>query len=159
MKNIIFNLSTLLLISLIVTSIPTVGLAHSVSSQEFEYLEDGSYFTSITYDLPEQILPANTSKVKTGSRVTTYYSSTHKKLWSITVHGKFTYNGTSAKCTECTASKEVFNNNWKVTITSKNKSGNCASTTGKGTLYTNGTISKTVSKTVSLRCKPNGTLY
>lgn len=60
----------------------------------------------------------SSSKTRTGSKTKTYYSSDDKKLWSITVTGTFTYNGSSSKCTSCSGTKSIYSDSWKVDITS-----------------------------------------
>lgn len=131
----------------------------STTITEIEYMKDGSYFETTVTTNPQKLILYTKNKATSGNKTITHYSSKNIKLWSLTVYGSYTYNGSSSTCTSCSSSKKIYNSNWKVTITSTKKTNNLASTTGKGKHYTNGNIDKTITKTVSLRCAPNGTLY
>lgn len=142
-----------------VTTLTAVAQTDGIQQTEIEYMDDGSYFENTIYiEKPETTL-YSTEKIRKGHRTVTHYSAKDVKLWSITVNGTYSYNGTTVKCVSCSSSKEIFKKTWKVNITSTTKSGNCASTTAQGKHYTNGKVDKTITKTVSLRCKSNGTLY
>lgn len=161
MKKIFSWCSLFLMFTLVISVTPLTAYAQTdgIKQKEIEYLDDGSYFENTIYiEKPETTL-YSTEKIRKGHRIVTHYSAKDVKLWSITVNGTYSYNGTTAKCVSCSSSKEVFKKTWKVNITSTTKSGNCASTTAQGKHYTNGKVDKTITKTVSLRCKANGTLY
>lgn len=124
-----------------------------------EYLEDGSYFESIIYESNPSVQLFATTKTKNGQKTVTHYSSSGIKQWSITVNGTFSYNGSTSSCTAVSGTKSIYNSNWKISITSISKSGNCASTTANGKYYLGGNLVNNITKTASLRCKPDGTLY
>lgn len=129
------------------------------TNSTIEYLDDNSYFKTDTYMDLSDIATYSSSKTRTGSKTKTYYSSDDKKLWSITVTGTFTYNGSSSKCTSCSGTKSTYSDSWKVDITSKSKSGNTSLVKAVGKLYFKNHVVKSISQEVSLKCKPNGTLY
>lgn len=161
MKKFLRWCSFFLMFTLVISVTPLTAFAQtdSIQQKEIEYMDDGSYFENTIYiEKPEAAL-YSTEKIRKGHRTVTHYSAKDVKLWSITVNGTYSYNGTTAKCVSCSSSKEVFKETWKVNITSTTKSGNCASTTAQGKHYTNGKVDKTITKTVSLRCKSNGVLY
>lgn len=128
--------------------------------QEFvDYLEDGSYFTTTIVTNRTSKLRALNSNTCSGSKTTTYKSSSGKKLWSVTVNGSFTYTtGASAKCTKSTVSTSTYSSSWKVSNSSASKSGNKANATATGTQYLSSIPIGSIKKTVTLTCSVKGTL-
>lgn len=121
---------------------------------EYEYLENGYYFeTIITYDNPV----ARTSSV-TAHKTTTYKSASGNTLWSVTVYGTFTYNGSTSKCTSASVSTSAPDPSWKITSKSSSKSGNTAKATATTICYLNGNPINSATKTVTLKCSASGTL-
>ena len=65
-----------------------------------EVLENGDYIrTYITYDETN-----DRSATKSGSKTAEYFNSNNEVMWSITVYGTFTYNGTTSSCTRASRS-------------------------------------------------------
>ncbi len=124
-------------------------------SYTFEYEKNGNYYeTSITYDTP---LARAASSVN-GHKTITCKSSSGKILWSVTVNGTFTYNGSSSTCTSASVSTSVSDGNWKIASKSSSKSGNTAKATATAHYYLNGNIIDRQTKTVTLKCSASGKL-
>ena len=130
--------------------------ANSSSSKiVIETFDDGSYIESITEELPCISTLSTTSKKK-GQKTYLYKNNSGKTLWSVTVIGTFTYNGTSAKCTSSSVSTTCPNTNWKISSKSASKSGATASATASAKQYQNHLYLKTITKTVKLTCSKTG---
>ena len=119
-----------------------------------EYFDDGSYY-EITLQEDLNIFRSST---KNGSKTVTYKSANGTTLWSVTVHGSFSFNGTSAKCTNSTVSTTCPASTWKITSASSSKSGASASATATAKQYISGKLSQTKIKTVTLQCSSSGKL-
>lgn len=128
-----------------------------VTHDSVEYLQDGSYFITTVMENSEIVVPL--SITCSGSKTTAYYSKSGSKLWSVTVTGTFTYgSGSRAVCTKSTVSANVYSSSWKITHSSASKSGNSASATATGTLYSDSAPINSITKTVTLTCSANGNL-
>mgnify|MGYP001623829458 CR=1 FL=1 len=99
------------------------------------------------------LLSASTVKKK---KTVTYKSTSGTILWSVTVHGTFSYNGTSAKCTSSSVSVTCPSSNWKISKKSSGKSGATATATASAKQYQNNSYLRTVTKTVKLTCSKTG---
>lgn len=127
---------------------------------QIEYLEDGSYFVTTIEsqtDLNSIGLRAATS-TRSGNKTITYKSSSGSSLWSVTVSGKFSYNGSSATCTSSTVSATSYSSNWKISSKSASKSGSKASATATGKQYKGSTAISSISQSVTLTCSKGGSL-
>ena len=118
-----------------------------------EILENGDYLetTLIIKDLDLK------SSTKTGSKTKSYKNSSGVTLWSVTVHGTFSYTGTSSTCTNATRSTSAPGANWSIKSSSAGKSGNTATAHATAT-YRDGSYTTDYSMSVSLKCSANGTL-
>lgn len=121
----------------------------------YEYFEDGSYYmTTIT------ILPSieRSSTIITVQKTGGYLNSENEVLWSATLTGKFTYNGSSSSCTDSSISTTFNSSAWKLSSSSASKSGSTASGSATAKCYFVGVAvgSKTVSLTIN--CDKNGNL-
>ncbi|MFQ9749556.1 MAG: hypothetical protein ACLRYY_12190 [Anaerobutyricum soehngenii] len=63
-----------------------------------------------TVVLDSQVGYARSSTVS-GKKEYSYKSSSGKIIWTAVLHGNFTYNGTSAKCTTTSVRVNISNNN------------------------------------------------
>ena len=80
-------------------------------------------------------------------------------LWTITVKGSFTYNGSTSKCTNSSVSVKSYVSNWTVSGAKAWKSGSTAYASAQGKMKNVlGQTTKTVNKQVSLTCSPSGKL-
>ena len=120
-----------------------------------EELENGYYLETVITTNHTQAR----SSIRSGTKTATYKDINGKALWSITVNEKFTYNGKSATCTSSTYSKSNYSTSWKLSNAKASKNGATASASITAKLYhQNGSILKTINKTVKLTCSPTGSL-
>ena len=114
-----------------------------------EELENGYYLeTVITTNYTQA-----RSSIRNGTKTATYRDINGKALWSITVNGK------SATCTSSTDSKANYSTSWKLSNAKASKNGAAASASITAKQYhQNGSLQKTINKTVKLTCSPNGSL-
>ena len=121
---------------------------------EYEYFDDGSYIVTTITEEPA-VSFARAAGTKTASKTATYKSSSGASLWSVTVTGTFSYNGSSAKCTSSSVSANSYSSLWKINSKSASKSGASASATATAKYYDSSTYK---SLSVTLTCKANGVL-
>ncbi|HIW60189.1 MAG TPA: hypothetical protein H9880_09935 [Candidatus Anaerobutyricum avicola] len=121
---------------------------------DVEYLEDGTYFETVLEEIPL----TSRSSTKSGSKTVNYKNGKGKILWSVTVHGKFAYNGKIAKCTSATVSTTCPSKTWKMVSSSAKKSGANAIGTATAKQYVDGVFSQSKTKTVTLHCSASGKL-
>lgn len=122
-----------------------------------EIFEDGSYIeTTITENSSPNIFATNSTK--NGKKTSTYKNSDGKTLWSITVNGAFSYNGTSSKCTSSSITTTCPDTNWKLSNKSANKSDATAIATATAKRYVGSTCVQTITRSVRLTCSKTGTL-
>ena len=114
---------------------------------------DGSYIITVISEEDTFSPQLFTSYTKNGSKTTTAYSATGNVLYSLTVHGTFSYDGTSAYAIRSAYSYTDESPLWTFTSGSSSCSSACATALGT---FKAGSISKSVS--VSLTCSANGTL-
>lgn len=122
---------------------------------EIEYFEDGSYaITSIIIN--HSLLSASNSITRT--KKYEFFDSTNQLCWAAFLTASFTYNGTTSSCTSVSRTKTIYDTAWKCTASSCSKSG--ATATGDFTFkhYVIGIPNKTINKTLTLTCSPNGTI-
>ena len=123
------------------------------SRQYFIKDENGDYLvTTIAEDT--RVKAAGT---KTGTKTSNYYSN-GKIMWSVSVKGTFTYNGSSAKCTSSSVSTTCPGTAWRISSKSSSKSGNKAIGKATANKYQNGVVIYTKTAVVTLSCSINGTL-
>lgn len=143
----------LLAFLMVLTMIPVRAEAAQVIDTRIEYLPDGSYIETV---ITESVSRA--SGTKTGSKAQRLVDSDGTELWNIRLQGTFSYNGTSATCTNAVCTVTVSADNWYVVSKSAGKSGATASaevTMGKKFLGI--TISKP-EYSLTLTCDKNGNL-
>lgn len=121
-----------------------------------EVYEDGSYIES-TVILDNEMNYTRATKVS-GNKKYSYKSSSGKLLWVATLYGSFTYNGTSAKCTNTSLKVSISDDNWKATGKNSHASGNVAIGEVTTKKYTKGVAVQTISRTLKLTCTGAGKL-
>lgn len=137
--------------------VPTVNAqaAPATSSvTEVELLPNGDRIETelITYEQP-----FGAKSTKSGQKTKSYKNSSGAVMWSVTVYGTFSYNGSTATCTSATRSTTCPGSGWSIVSSSASKSGNTATATATAKYSSNGVnYNRTLS--VSLSCSPNGTL-
>ena len=88
-----------------------------------------------------------------GNKTRDYYNSSNQLVWSITVYGTFSFNGSSAEATDADYSYEVYSSDWSFVSGSASYSGATATASGR---FKHGLLS--TNATVSLTCSPSGKL-
>lgn len=122
------------------------------SNEGIVFLQDGSYIISTIQENSCISLYA-TTHTKSGSKTSTVYSASGSPLYSITVHGVFSYNGSSASATSASYSYTDESPLWSFSNGSSSFSG--ATATASGT-FKSGQITKTIRAVLS--CSANGML-
>lgn len=122
---------------------------------EYEFFEDGSYAVIVIQK--ETPLLAKSGSV-TETKTYKYYDNNHSLDWTASITASFTYNGVTASCTSVSKSTTIYDTSWKCTASSCSKSG--ATATGSFTFkyYLLGVPVKTINKTLTLTCDPNGNI-
>ena len=134
---------------LVLCIVPASAVEQSVTEGTV-YYEDGSYTVTTLVVEPSF---ARASGTKTGSKTVTGYNASNVKLYSYTVRGTFSYNGSSATATAVSTTSSIHMNGWVCTNTEKSKSGN--SVTGTGT-FKCGLLTRTATATIT--CSATGVL-
>lgn len=135
-----------------------------VDNQSIEYYEDGSYSIitvsaeNSAINAPSQNASAAVTQTITGSKSSSYYSSNDELQWTVTLRGTFSYNGSSATCTQSTVSSVIYDSNWKVTSAVASKSGATAIGDFVVKYYTLLVPIKTINVHLTITCSANGTL-
>ena len=154
MKKILLILLTITMLSfsILCTPVSAASTTGKVTAVTIEYLENGDYIeTIITYE------EALTRSSKTASKTKNYKNSDGDVMWSVTVRGTFSYNGTTSSCTAVSHSTTTLNAYWSIKSASSSKSGNTATAKAVATQSISG-VSRDYSVSVSLTCSANGTL-
>ena len=126
---------------------------HENTKKEITYLADGSYIITTITEENARTSPYAAAQTKSGSKTSTVYSASGASLYSITVHGTFSYNGSSATAKSASYSHTENSPLWSFSSGSASVSG--ATATASGT-FKSVLTSKTL--TVSLSCSAGGTL-
>ena len=144
-------------ISLLVGTLPMNLVASRVEESiiSTEYQEDGDiYYETVL----EEVSSNARSSTKSGSKTVKCKNKKGKILWTVKVHGSFTYNGKTAKCTSATVSTTCPAPNWKIVSSSAWKDGANAVAKATAKKYVSGQVTKTETKTVTLHCSASGKL-
>ena len=162
MKNIITIITTLA----IILTAPVNVSAQMVNNTNFNfqiiYLENGDYLeTKIQSEqtklpLPEISLFTRSTKQITKTKTSTYKSASGKSMWSVSITGTFTYNGSSAKCVSCSHSSKPYTTNWTIKSISSSKKDNSATANVVAVHTVNG--SNSIKRYVTITCSKNGTI-
>ncbi|MCI5620492.1 MAG: hypothetical protein MR355_02835 [Lachnospiraceae bacterium] len=142
--NLIFSLS----------SISADAAENTDTLTSYEHLPDGSFIVTCT----SIDSTARSSGTITAHRTKYYKDASGNNLWSVTVTGTFTYNGSSSQCTNSSVNAQSYNSDWKIYSTNASRSGNTATATGTAQTYYKNTVINTYSLSVSLTCDKNGNL-
>lgn len=147
-------LSSLLICTLILTAAPltTFAAAAPVSQEtDITYIDDLVIETVLTvYEVSAQTRDAQSISA---SKEVTAKNSAGNVVATFTLHGTFSYDGSSATCTSASYSKSIVNNTWS--FTSARAWANANKANGSYTL-TRSTNGQTVSDNVTITCSPTG---
>ena len=117
------------------------------------YLSDGSYY--VTTIRAEYTTAASSQKQTSAFKDTAKYNSSGERMFSLTVHGIFTYDGTISKAISASYSYTIDDSFWSFSDGSAAYSGNTATASGTFKYLL---ILQTQTLTVSLSCSPTGVL-
>lgn len=148
MKKLLLGLTLVLMLIL-----PTNNINALEENYNTTYYENGYY-----YEVEISVTNSVARSAKEGSKTVYCKNSAGKILWSLTVKGRFTYNGSTSSCTSASVSTSVVDANWKITNKSSSKSGNTAKATATAIYYLNGNPLNSATKTVTLKCSASGKL-
>lgn len=150
MKNVISTFLCFLMICSFVT-VPVIAAEPEdvLVKRTVEVLDNGDTVTTEIYECAIQPRSG-----KTGYATTTYKNSDGTSIWSVSVKGSFTYNGSTSSATSAEATVTIYSNT--AIFVSKNAytSGNTATATG--------TVKYKLVQTTrsaSVSCDKNGNLY
>lgn len=105
-------------------AVPALAADDTVKTVDVIYFEDGSY---LTVELTEQRTPlTRTTYSVTGSKTGYYNNSSGELMWTFTVRGTFSYNGTTSSATSASYSYTIEDSTWKFISGSAYCSGNQA---------------------------------
>lgn len=116
------------------------------------------YYYEETIEVIDLNVMTRSIQTKTAKKTGTYKNANGQVLWSVTVTGTFTYNGSTSSCTKSTVSTSVVDNAWKIASSSSSKTGNKASAVATAKYYVGGTVVSTQTKTITLTCSQTGVL-
>lgn len=142
---------------ILILCIPTNALAINNTDTKIiiENLENGDYIeTVIESNSNPGILPMVSNTI-TKTKTKNYKNSSGTILWSVSVTGTFTYNGTTSTCTNCSKKTTSPGANWSIKSSSVSKSGNSATAKATAT-YKTATLTKDYSMSVTIKCSTNG---
>lgn len=123
---------------------------NSIQANEFYYDE--------IIEVVDSIETVRATQTKTAKKTAYIKNSSGAVLWSVTVTGTFSYNGTTSTCTSSSVSTSVSNSYWSIVSKSSSKSGNKASAKATAKNSINGDTIATMTKEVTLTCSPTGAL-
>lgn len=151
-KTIIFCTIFIMLFSLCYS----VSAVHNPIATNIEYLEDGSYFVTVIEETGS--IATYSTLTKSGRKSSTYYNSESEALWSITLTGTFSYDGTTATCTDANLTYTIYNSNWRMISTTATASGNTAMGTAYAKQYVLGVPINSAERSIEISCSPTGVL-
>lgn len=162
MKQFISTLIITAFITFLLGGINTNASTIARNSQLYmDELDNGDYFETIIMDVPSDnplISTLSTSKTITKTKTTYYKNSKGTILWSVSIKATFTYNGTTSKCTSCSHSTTAPSPSWAIKKSSSSKSKNSATANATAVRTATNGDTNTVSKSVTIKCSPNGTV-
>lgn len=158
------DISLSIAVSMFITSLCPVSItanAESDAPQTFIEYYDNGYYAEITIstDYSSQYQIDAVTSVKSGTALYEYRNPANQVEWTYTLHGTFSYDGTSASCIDVSDDYNIIAYYWSCGSHSCWPSGN----TAYGTVTMNksilGTIIDSETKNITLSCTPSGTLY
>lgn len=150
MKTLKSTLALILLAAILVSSFCFPACA--ASAQSITYLEDGSYYITTITVFPSAQNGRAASSIS-GQKTRDYYSSSHEKLYSLSVIGHFTYTGNTATATNADYDYSVQVSTWSFVRGSASCTG--ASATASATFRH---LTATAPASVTLTCSADGKL-
>ena len=153
-KNIITFLLCFTLVFAVSFSVPVQAADIPINeTSSITYLSDGSYY--VTTIRAEYTTAASSQKQTSGFKSIAKYNSSNEIEFSLTVHGTFTYDGTTSKAVSASYSYTIDDSFWSFSNGSAAYSGNTATATGTFKYLL---LFQSQTLTVSLSCSPTGVL-
>lgn len=149
MKKVLSILFAALFLLVLIPSAPV----KAETTTDVVYFEDGSYVVTVL-----QEYSTRSTNQKSASKSQKYHASNGELACTLTVHGTFRYDGTTATCTASTYTHQIHNNSWSFSSGSASKSGNTATAKGTFARKVLGITVDSKTLTVSLSCDKNGNL-
>lgn len=150
MKRVLVTLFTLLLfVSVVALPVSAKEPTDQLLSRSIEYLDNGDYLITEVYRSSAQLFSGTN-----GYKTSTYTHADGSTVFSVTVYGTFTYNGSTSSATSASATVRLISAN--ASFVSKNAYTSGASAYATGTVKYGGI---NISRTVVLTCDKNGNLY
>ncbi len=142
------------------TPIYASTLQNSVTETTYEYYDDGTYLETIITVFPSINTSSTYSSEKTqaGNKVAILKNSNGDSLFSATVYGTFTYNGSTSKCTSASVTCLFTADDWYYVDKYAEKSGNKAIGHVTGKLMKAGITINKQTINATLTCDRNGKL-
>ncbi len=140
---------------LITTAMPCFASENSIE-REYEYYDDGSYAiieTAISTPSDISSIGINSTSSKRATRTYTYYGTTNKKEWAMTLDATFEYTGAKATATKSSVDYTIYVTGWSCSSKSATKSGATAKASGTFKYKT-----VTRSKSIGLKCSKSGVI-
>jgi len=141
----------------IITSARTSASQLSIYSKELIDSEIAFEVVTITSSIDKNISDRALLSTISGTKTTEYKNISGVTLWSVSVTGIFTFNGSTSSCISCSHSTAFYNSEWSLKNAIHSMSGNTASATATATHTVLG-IPIDHTKTVTLQCDRNGNL-
>lgn len=139
--------------ALILAFLPFHSISVCASTDEVIMFEDGSYIiVSISS------IDTRTMDKKVASKEYAYYSANEVLLWTVTLTGYFSYDGTSSTCTYSAINVDIINESWELISGTSTESGNTATANviiGRRLL---GVIVNKKTVNISISCDANGNI-
>lgn len=127
---------------------------YKVSDKITTDLGNGFYMDII---IKEENINNRATSTKGGSK-TLNYRNGDTVLWSATVYGTFTYNGSSSSCSKASASAVSSSSAWKIIEYNAQRNGSTAIANVQAKRYYLGIPVQTVNDEIRLSCSKSGVL-
>lgn len=157
-------ITTLLISALFISTVFCIPANATITLENtqttIELLENGDYIETVISCVTDKKgfdYSTYATQTKTGKKTSSYKNSSGTVLWSVSVTGTFSYNGSTATCTSKSHSATSYSSSWSIKSVSSTKSGNSATANAVAT-HRGATGTTDYSMSVTLRCSANGTL-
>ena len=151
-------IATVLALLLALTAFTTSASAISAQPVDGLYYMEEEIVLLSDPQAAESVAGSRAAQTVSGSKHNHFYNANGVKLWTVTVTGTFSYDGSSATCTSVSKSYTIYDSAWKVTDESCSKSGNKAMASFTVKRYVLLIPVQTENVSLTLTCSANGTL-
>lgn len=161
MKKLLSFLLIFTLITITSTNVSAINRIDIPTQSYIEYIDDDLYIETIITDAtPHNNSMSTLAATNTITKTKTdyYKNSNGKVLWSVSVTGTFTYNGSTSKCTSCSHSTTSPGSSWSIKSATSYKAANYATASATATYKNSTGATQDYTRTVTLQCSKNGTI-